>query len=249
MSIVAATAVALLLTGCSSSATTPSPATPPTSTVTQASAQGWLAPAGTWDLPPDTASAVLKAGLTLDQEMLQVHYHTHLDVIVDGNAVTVPQYLGIDQQAGKLAPLHTHTPDGIIHIESPKDVPFHLGQVFTEWGQSLTAAQVGPVSLGTDKALHVFVNGTEVTTDPAQILLKSHDEIVVWVGPKGTTPQVPSTFAWSSSYPQGTDSPGCGAASRRRTSKVRTSVPSTPRCDTVITWLSQVRAVRAVWVR
>jgi hypothetical protein len=92
--------------------------------------------------------------------------------------------------------LHTHDPSGILHIESAKDEPFTLGQVFTEWGQPLTASQVGPVAVGADKAEHVFVNGKEIT-DPAGYVLKAHDEVAVWVGAKDATPNVPTNYTFA----------------------------------------------------
>lgn len=203
----ATTAAALLLAGCSSSpsSATTTPPTPAatTSAAPGAPATGWQSPAGTWDLAPDMSAAAAKAGLEmLGQEMLQVHYHAHLDVIVDGKQIVVPPSIGIDQVRNKISPLHTHTPDGILHIESAADTPFTLGQAFTEWGEALSPTQVGPKAVGTDEALHVFVNGKEVTTDPTRIVLHSHDEIAVWVGPKSTTPQVPASFPWTTNYPQ-----------------------------------------------
>jgi succinate dehydrogenase/fumarate reductase flavoprotein subunit len=130
----------------------------------------------------------------LGNEMLQVHYHAHLDVIVDGQQITVPEYIGIDENAQTITALHTHDTTGILHIEAAEDVPFKLGQAFTEWGQPLTGTQVGPVALGPDKALKLIVNGKEVGGDPAQYVLKAHDEVVVWVGAKDATPQVPSSY-------------------------------------------------------
>lgn len=194
----AATATALILTACSSAASSGSShgstggAAAPTTT--SAPTAGVQAGAADWGRNPDQSSTALKAGLPmLGSEMLQVHYHAHLDVISDGQAVTVPALVGIDENAQTITALHTHDTSGVLHIESAKDTPFTLGQFFTEWGQPLSATQVGPVAIGADKELHVFVNGKEVT-DPAKYVLKAHDEIAVWVGAKGQTPQVPSSY-------------------------------------------------------
>ena len=65
------------------------------------------------------------------------------------------------------------------------------------WGQPLTDTQVGPVTLGGAKVLRVYVNGKQVTGDPAQYVIKAHDEIVVWVGDKAQTPQVPSSYTFA----------------------------------------------------
>ncbi|WP_194917183.1 hypothetical protein [Catenulispora rubra] len=195
----AATVTALITTACSSTgssgSSTGSTGGAASTTTSGAQAAPSTAAAADWSRNPDQTSTALKASLPmLGTEMLQVHYHAHLDVIVDGKAVTVPQYVGIDENAQTITALHTHDTSGVMHIESAKDTPFKLGQFFTEWGQPLTATRVGPVAIGGTEALHVIVNGKEVTGDPAQYVLKAHDEIAVWVGAKGQTPQVPSSY-------------------------------------------------------
>ena len=42
--------------------------------------------------------------------------------------------------------LHTHTSDGVIHIESPTQRVYTLGDFFDEWHQPLSANQVANVS-------------------------------------------------------------------------------------------------------
>lgn len=130
----------------------------------------------------------------LGTEMLAVHYHAHLDILVDGKPVTVPQYLGIDLMRQKISPLHTHDSSGVVHIESAADIPFTLGQVFAEWGQPMTPTKVGPVALTPTETLRVFVNGKQIGGDPASHRLKAHDEIAVVVGPPGVTPQIPASY-------------------------------------------------------
>lgn len=196
----AATVTALILTACSSTASSGSSngssgGAASATTTAGAQAAPSTAAAANWSRNPDQTSTARKAGLPmLGTEMLQVHYHAHLDVIVDGKPVTVPQYVGIDENAQTITALHTHDTSGVLHIESAKDTPFTVGQFFTEWGQPLSATQIGPVALGADHELHLIVNGKEVTGDPAAYVLKAHDEIAVWVGAKGQTPQVPSSY-------------------------------------------------------
>lgn len=132
----------------------------------------------------------------LGQEMLDVHYHAHLDVVVDGKAVSVPGGIGIDEARQQLSALHTHDASGIVHIESGADIPYTLGQLFIEWGQPLTSRAVGPVTVPVKKAVKVFVNGTTVDGSPADVRFHSHDEIVVWVGPSDQMPEVPSTYTF-----------------------------------------------------
>ena len=195
----AATVTALIMTACSSHGSTGSSngssggAAPTTAASSSAAAGGGSAT--DWARNPDQTSTAKKAGLPmLGGEMTQVHYHAHLDIIVDGQPVTVPQYVGIDENAQTITALHTHDTSGVIHIESGADIPFTLGQFFTEWGQPLSATRVGPVAIGADKEVHLVVNGKEVTGDPSKYVLKAHDEVALWVGAKGQTPQVPGSF-------------------------------------------------------
>ncbi|HEY0694753.1 MAG TPA: hypothetical protein VGD71_37675 [Kribbella sp.] len=148
-----------------------------------------------WAAPLDTSAAAQKAGLhMLGQEMMAVHYHAHLDVIVDGQHITVPAQLGIDNIRRAISPLHTHDTTGIVHIESAKDIPFTLGQFFTEWGQPLTTQQVGPKTVSSGEVLRVYRNGAPVAGDPAALKFQAHNEIAVWVGPSNATPNVPTKF-------------------------------------------------------
>jgi len=150
-----------------------------------------------WGLPADPSAAAARAGLPmLGQEMLDVHYHAHLDVIVRGQQITVPAQIGIDVARQQISALHTHDASGVVHIESSRDVPFTLGQLFTEWGQTLTAHQVGPDVAATGEQVRVYRNGTLVAGDPASLKFTAHDEIVVWLGPAGQQPQVPSSYTF-----------------------------------------------------
>jgi hypothetical protein len=199
----AATVTALIMTACSSTGSSGSSngssggpaAGASTSASTSAPAANGGAASTGWSRNPDQTSTSKKAGLPmLGGEMTQVHYHAHLDIVVDGQPVTVPQYVGIDENAQTITALHTHDTSGVIHIESGADIPFTLGQFFTEWGQPLSATQVGPVAVGADKAVHLVVNGKEATGDPSKYVLKSHDEVALWVGAKDQTPQVPASY-------------------------------------------------------
>jgi hypothetical protein len=148
-----------------------------------------------WGTPKDVTAAAQRAGLPmLGQEMLAVHYHAHLDIIVAGKRVTVPAGLGIDEARQLISPLHTHDTTGIVHIESAKEIPFTLGQLFTEWGQPLSRTGVGPVRVAAGQALRVYRNGKLATGDPAALRFGQHDEDVIWVGPRSQTPTVPASY-------------------------------------------------------
>ena len=114
----------------------------------------------------------------LGSEQLKFHNHAHLSVFVDGEQRTVPAFIGIAPDGSCLYWLHSHTPDGVIHMESPVSRTFTLGNYFDIWGQPLSATQVGPAK-GTVTA---FVNGKKVTGDPRDIRLDEHANIQLDVG-------------------------------------------------------------------
>jgi len=155
-----------------------------------------------WSLPGNARPFIAAAGLqVLGQEALSVHYHAHLDIIVNGSAVPVPADLGFVIANGQglgITVLHTHDTSGIVHIESPTNSPYTLGQFFTEWGVRLGPGEIGGLTNTNGNALRVYVDGKVFSGDPASIVLRSYQEIALWYGPTTTTPQVPSTYQFPS---------------------------------------------------
>ena len=81
-------------------------------------------------------------GISCDaQEGQRIHIHQHLVIFDHGKQVSIPNNVG--QPAGRpcIYWLHTHTPDGIIHIEAPLDRSFTLGDFFKVWGQPIGRTQ------------------------------------------------------------------------------------------------------------
>ena len=77
----------------------------------------------------------------LDQEGVATHIHTTLVVEVNGKKQTVPAFIGIDADSGKIAALHTHDASGLIHLESAKENDdYTLEQFLTVWGMPKDAA-------------------------------------------------------------------------------------------------------------
>ncbi len=153
---------------------------------------GTEAAQGSWALAADQTAAADRAGLPMfANEVTTVHYHAHLDLLIRGEPVLVPAFVGIDRRTTTISPLHTHDTTGTVHIESPQDVGYTLGQFFTEWGQRLSDEQIGPVSLADGEQLRVYRNGKLVTGDPAAIVFVAHAEYFIWVGPAGSPPSKP----------------------------------------------------------
>ncbi|MFE3503221.1 hypothetical protein ACFXPX_28030 [Kitasatospora sp. NPDC059146] len=154
-----------------------------------------------WDAPADAAAAVKAAGLPmLGAEGTALHIHTHLDVYADGQPVTVPALVGIDESAQRISPLHTHDTSGVVHIESPVAADFTLGQFLTEWQVSASADHLGGLRTDATHALTAYVDGKAVGGDPAAIVLHAHDEIALVYGTaaENAAVKVPSGYDWPS---------------------------------------------------
>ena len=169
-----------------------------TDTATTGSASGTNAPGAiVFPLPADPSAAIKASGLPeLGSESFVVHEHAHLDLVINGQAVTVPAGIGINGRSG-ISPLHTHDTTGTIHIEAEKPDTFTLGQFFTEWGVKLDANCVATFCTDDKNQLLAFVNG-QPAPDPAAIHISQHAEIYVWYGPRSTPPTPPASYTFPS---------------------------------------------------
>lgn len=169
----------------------------PGTTVTMSTAPPPWAPPAVIDNGALSAAYVAAAGLPYAEEMLQVHYHAHLDITINGKKVEVPPYLGWvakGRSAIGLSPLHTHDASGVIHIENSVPADFVLGQVFVEWGVRFTPTCLAGFCSGGGNDLAVFVNGKRYDGDPTRIVLTKHEEIAIEYGATGTLPTPPSSY-------------------------------------------------------
>ncbi|AHG93725.1 hypothetical protein J421_6190 (plasmid) [Gemmatirosa kalamazoonensis] len=144
---------------------------------------------------PSAASGQPIAGIACDaMEGQRLHTHQHLLILDHGKPVAIPADVGRPSTRGCLYWLHTHTPDGIIHIEAPQDRAFTLGEFFSIWGQPLsrTAAATAHAPRGT--SLRVWVDGRPYTRDPKTIVLARHTDVVIEAGPP--YPKPPRFTAW-----------------------------------------------------
>jgi hypothetical protein len=159
--------------------------------------------------PTLAATSPATTGQTIDgiscqtSEQTVFHIHTHLTIFVDGQQRQVPAAIGIPGavaqqiQGGPFVDsgtcfywLHTHAADGIIHIESPVERTYTLGEFFDEWGQPLGPDQVGPAK----GKVTVLVNGKVFKGNPRDAPLGSHENLQLDVG----TPLIaPETIDWS----------------------------------------------------
>jgi hypothetical protein len=152
-----------------------------------------------WPAPTNVRERAAMAGLPLGAMGQAEHYHVHLDVLVDGKSVPVPSDIGVDGATGAMSYLHTHTPDGIVHIEAgTKGQPFTLGQLFTQWNVRLSATQLGALKATDGNSLAVYSNGTKVPGNPAELPLKPQQQISLVFGPTDQKVDIPSSYDFGS---------------------------------------------------
>ncbi len=143
-------------------------------------------------------------GITCDtSEQTLFHIHAHLTIFVNGAPRQVPAAIGIPGAVTQNSPagpfigsgtcfywLHTHAADGIVHVESPVQRTYTLGNFFDEWGQPLGADVAGPAH----GRVTVIYNGKVFTGNPRNVPLTDHAQIQLEVG----TPLVaPESISWS----------------------------------------------------
>ena len=147
------------------------------------------------------------------KDVVKYHIHSHVAIYVNGRSERLPAGIGITTP--RLAEhyptgtyyevglydclywIHTHSFDGIVHVEAPAKAVFTLGQLFDVWGQPLSTGQVGPARGN----VVVFENGHRLSGDPRVVPLRAHSDIQIDVG----SPVVPfQAFHF-------TVSGGCGA--------------------------------------
>jgi hypothetical protein len=162
---------------------------------------------------PLAGTATMATGQAVDgigcesHEHSLFHVHAHLTIIVNGTRRQVPAGVGIPVAKEAQSPtgpyiksgkcfywLHTHAPDGVIHIESPVRRGFTLGDFFDEWGQPLGADLAGPAR----GRVTAFYDGKVYRGNPRDIPLVGQAQIQLEVGTPLVAPDLitfPTTVA------------------------------------------------------
>ena len=156
------------------------------------------------------------AGIPCDQlEHTQTHYHAAIQIVYQGAVHPIPANIGIVTDSSGAVTcyywLHVHAANAnVIHIESPANDTFTLGQFFTVWdtwsrasgnsAQRLDATHVSTLTLTPDQKLMVYVDkqdgkGAQLYAgDPKSIVLANHEVITLEITPPGVTPPPAFTF-------------------------------------------------------
>jgi hypothetical protein len=139
------------------------------------------------DVFSSTLNLTAVDGIQCDtMEFTKYHVHAHLDIIIDGKPFIVPSQIGIDPDGRCLYWLHTHDDSGIIHIESPVEREFTIGNFIDIWGQTFNTTHLFDTNFYNDinGLFNIYVNGVKVPTgsDIRSIEINAHDEIALIFG-------------------------------------------------------------------
>ncbi len=105
---------------------------------------------------------------------LRQHFHPEIKITVDGEPVKIPANVGVS--GGTFRYMHTHDDSGKIHVESPSNHIFTIGDFFTIWGKEFTSECVD-TNCG---KIVVSVNG-DVIDSPTDYILEEDDKVLIEV--------------------------------------------------------------------
>jgi hypothetical protein len=112
---------------------------------------------------------------------LAEHIHPHLTIIINGQTQTIPAGIGIGP-TGDL-PIHTHTSDGTLHVESTQQLPFRLGDFFAIWGEPFNRRDILGYRANRRERITMTVDGRP-SRQFGNVMLQDGLDIVIRYGRK-----------------------------------------------------------------
>jgi hypothetical protein len=175
-SLAAAAMLAALLAACGGSSSSSSSSASTSETTVAAVATTDTEPVVLEPVGPNAPGGQPYNGILCEtQERVALHIHAGLVIFLHGQQVTVPAYIGFNDDTC-LYWLHTHADVGVIHIESPTTTRvFTLGEFFGIWGYPLSSTEIA----GVPATVHAWVNGKVFMGDPAKIPLADAETVVL----------------------------------------------------------------------
>jgi len=123
-------------------------------------------------------------------EHLAFHNHTKLVIKIQNETVGIPDGIGIIPNSC-IFWLHTHDGSGIIHIESPIEQSFTLGQFLNMWKEFDSSSYPRDLSaVSSSNKVNITVDGTAIETSSAdfnKIVLKDNSIVSIGISGNETT--------------------------------------------------------------
>jgi hypothetical protein len=116
------------------------------------------------------------------------HIHPHLTILINGQEQDVPAGIGLTMVGSQ--PIHTHDFSGTLHVESPIDYTYTLGDFFTIWGQTVNSQQILSYHADATHVLTMTVNG-QPSLAFGDLVLHDGDQIVISLNTVAAPPLPP----------------------------------------------------------
>lgn len=127
-------------------------------------------------------------------EQLATHFHAHLSIYINGKPWTIPANIGIGNVGATcLYWTHTHTSDGVIHIEAPSSGTYTLGDFLEVWGSKFPDFNYS-TRLDDASGWTVYVDGKPYSGDFHKIILHEHTLITLAYNSPNAKPD--TSFNW-----------------------------------------------------
>jgi hypothetical protein len=146
------------------------------------------------------------SGLSCDtMEQNGYHIHVHLTIYINGKLLTIPAGIGIAPDGSCFYWMHTHTDDGILHIEEPQEMDnLALDDFLTLWQQGFSKLNFPP-QMTQSTGWQIWVNGKPfdgVVTSPlhTEVKFHSHDAITMEYGSPNPPPD--TFYAFPANLPR-----------------------------------------------
>jgi hypothetical protein len=104
------------------------------------------------------------------------HIHPELQILINGKEQVIPKGVGIEP--GCMTSVHTHSTDGVIHVESPIAKDFTLGDFFAVWQKDFSRNKIIDSVVNDNSEILVTINGERIDTYENTIL-RDKDKIVI----------------------------------------------------------------------
>lgn len=104
----------------------------------------------------------------------------------------IVQRLRDNRGLSRRSSLHTHTPDGVTHMQADDPYPYTRAHVMTTWGVAFDADRLGGDTANGPNKVYVYVNGEPAAPD---VELADGDNVVVAYGEDGSFPVEPDDSA------------------------------------------------------
>lgn len=134
------------------------------------------------------------SGISCDSaEQNGYHIHVHFTIYINGKQLTIPTGIGIPSDGTCFYWMHTHTDDGIIHIEAPQKLHnLALDDFMTLWQQGFATLNFPP-QMTLSSGWKIFVNGKPfngVVTSPlfTEVTFQPHDAVTLEYGSPNPPP-------------------------------------------------------------